>query len=116
MNFYDLNTMPCLMHIPCTYREIMAYCKSNGPTDIVSRSVLFNQCLWGNRNLMMNNTCLYSKSFLISNIIYVKDVLKDNGQMKQDIYGKLHSKIHYSFCNDSYQQCTRLIQEFKIPN
>ena len=25
----------------------------------------------------------------------MKDVLKDNGQMKQDIYGKLHSKIHY---------------------
>ena len=96
MNFYDLDTMPCLMHIPCIYREmIMAYCRSNGPADIVSRSDLFNQCLWGNRNLMMNNTCLYSKSFISSNIIYVKDVLKDNGQMKQDIYGKLHSKIHY---------------------
>ena len=25
----------------------------------------------------------------------MKDVLKDNGQMKQDIYGKLHSNIHY---------------------
>ena len=46
MNFYVLNTMPCLMHIPCIYREIiMAYCRSNGPTYIVSRSDLFNQCL-----------------------------------------------------------------------
>ena len=78
MNFYYLNTMPCLMHIPCIYREIiMAYCRSNGPADIVSRSDLFNQCLWGNRNLMMNNTCLYSKCFISSNIIYVKDVLKE---------------------------------------
>ena len=25
----------------------------------------------------------------------MKDVLKDNGQMKQGIYGKLHSNIHY---------------------
>ena len=96
MNFHDFNAMPCLMHILSIYREIiMAYCRSNGPADIVSRSDLFNQCVWGNRNLMINNICLYSKSFISSNIIYVKDVLKDNGQMKQDMYNTLHSKMHY---------------------
>ena len=54
--FNDFNAMPCLMHTPCIYREIiMAYCRSNCPADIVSRSDLFNQCLWGNRNLIQYN-------------------------------------------------------------
>ena len=52
MNFYDLDTTPCLMHIPCIYREmIMAYCRSNGPADIVSRSDLD-----GNENRLCTTT------------------------------------------------------------
>ncbi len=40
---------------------------------------ILNQSLWLNENLKINNTYLYSKHFINKGILYIKDILDNNG-------------------------------------
>jgi hypothetical protein len=95
MNF-DFNQLDYNKHLPQFYREVLTgYCAGNLCNEITSREELFTQLLWGNRLLTVSNKCLYSKSFLNSGITYVKDVLNEEGKIKDDLYQQLHTKMHY---------------------
>ena len=87
---------PRLQSVPPFYQDvILGYCKSNIPENISNKSDLYNQILWGNRNLLVNKTSLYSQSFVEAGYIYVKDVLEERGTLKSDIYDTLTCKHHY---------------------
>ena len=96
MSCLSIKQMPILHTIPQFYQEvILGYCKSNLPTTIDSKSKLFSQILWGNRLLVVHNTCLFSKSFIDAGYIYVRDILQENGKFKDGIYQSLTIKAKY---------------------
>ena len=96
MNFNDKLQFPRLQSVPPFYQDvILGYCKSNIPAKVESKSDLYNQILWGNRNLLVNKTSLFSQPFIEAGYNYVRDVLDENGKMKNDIYDNLTCKQHY---------------------
>ena len=96
MTFETKDQMPCLKTIPNFYAEvILAFSKARCRTTIENKSDLFNQLLWGNRLFMINNKCLYSVSFIESDILHVKDILEVDGSFKNDTFQWLKDKRHY---------------------
>ena len=43
----------------------------------------------------MNDTCLFSKSFIDSGILYVHDILADDGDILPELYGRIQNKRFY---------------------
>ena len=96
MSFSDKKHFQRVNAIPAFYQEVItSYCKANKPEDILSKSDLYKQCIWGNRKLTVNGHCLYSQSFIDTGYIHIGDVLQLNGKFRTDIYGKLNCKQHY---------------------
>ena len=88
--------MPRLTALPTFYQEaILGFCKSNSCISVNSKSDLYNQFIWGNRLFTINRKCLYSKSFIQSNILYVRDVLDQNGKFRMGLYAQLQNKQYY---------------------
>ena len=96
MSLSSKDKMPSLNCIAQFYQKIiLGYCKSNKPSDIITKSDLYNQFLWGNRKLIAHNKCLMSRSFIEAKILFVKDVLLDDGTVVQNLYDKLRIKQSY---------------------
>ena len=96
MNFTDKKQFPRLKMIPDFYQEVIsAYCKSNNPQPIDTKTNLYNQIIWGNRFFQVNHTSLFSKAFIDAGYIYIKDILDENGKLKANIYETLNCKRHY---------------------
>ncbi len=96
MSFEKLEQMPVLKSIPEFYAEvIIGFCKSRPHVTIQNKMDLFGQFIWGNRLLTVNGRCLFSTSFIKSNILYITDVLEPCGKLKQNIYQNLNDKRHY---------------------
>ena len=96
MNFVEKKQMPRLTALPTFYQEaILGFCKSNSCISVNSKSDLYNQFIWGNRLFTINRKCLYSKSFIQSNILYVRDVLDQNGKFRIGLYAQLQNKQYY---------------------
>ena len=88
--------MPNLYTNPEFYREVLiAFCKSRYDIDVEDRNTLFNQIIWGNRLFLLNGKCLYCPVFIECGIIYVRDVLQENGYFMQNIYERLNKKTSY---------------------
>ena len=96
MNLCNKKQFPRLETIPPFYQEVViGYCKANIPEKIFSKSYLYSQTIWGNRQLICRDKCLFSQTFINSGYIYVKDILFDNGKIKNDIYENLVCKQNY---------------------
>jgi hypothetical protein len=95
MNF-ESGQLNCINNLPKFYQEVITgFSTSNGCIPILSKEELFEQILWGNRLLTVNNKCLYSKSFVESGILYVKDILNVDGKTKEGVYQQLNTKMYY---------------------
>ena len=54
------------------------------------------QVIWGNKNLTINNKCLVFKNWIKSNIIFINDILNENGEIhEQFILTKLADKSNW---------------------
>ena len=96
MSFDEKKLMPRLTIVPRFYQEaILGFCKSNYTGGISSKSDLYNQYICGNRLLTLNKKCLYSQSFIQSNILYIIDILDQEGKFRVGIYAQLQNKHFY---------------------
>ena len=96
MSFQDLNEMQCLCLLPKFYQEILlSYCRSRPNEEIESKSILYNQLIWGNRSITYENKCLYSLNMINANIVFLKDVLLPDGKINPTIYENLKNKADY---------------------
>jgi hypothetical protein len=93
MSFETKKEMTCLNKLPSFYQEVLlGKNKSQDVTVISSKSELFNQMLWGKRQLTVTGMCLYSESFIKSCFIYVKDVIAQDGKILPSVYTNLINK------------------------
>ena len=55
---------------------------------------LIQQPLWGNEYFKLKNTCLYYKQWASSNVLYVKDLIGENGYVLNDheLYNRIRVK------------------------
>jgi hypothetical protein len=96
MTFGTKQQMPCLSKLPEFYQEVLlCLSRCNEVTNITSKSSLFNQMLWGNKQLTVKNICLYSETFIKSGFLYVKDILTQNGNIRPTVFPNLVNKKHY---------------------
>ncbi len=58
---------------------------------------ILNQSLWLNENLKINNAHLYNKQFIDKGILYIKDILNDNGNFLNHIELTSKHKLITSF-------------------
>ena len=93
MNFSNSKMFKSLDSIPEFYKEvIVGFCKSIKVKDIKSKTDLYESFIWGNQNFMVDNECLMSKSFINSNILFVKDILDEDGNLLPNIHHHIQNK------------------------
>ncbi len=63
---------------------------------------ILNQSLWLNENLKINNAHLYNKQFFDKGILYIKDILDDNGNFLN--HRELTSKYKLNMSVTEYLQ------------
>ena len=96
MSFQDISEIACIYQLPVFYQQVLlGFCKSKNTKMITSKNILYNQMLWGNRNLKIDGKCLYSKFMIDVNLLFFKDVVLHNGKINADVYNSLQNKIHY---------------------
>ena len=96
MSFTEFEKLPCLKAIPKFYREVICgISKAHKVETVINKNDLYRQILWGNNLFKVKNHCLYNKTFINSGIIYVYQILNENGSVKKDIYNILNNKRHY---------------------
>ena len=96
MTFENTSDLSVLPTIPKFYQEvILAFSKYKGTDRINTKQQLFDQIIWGNRYFTYNRKCLYSKSLVEINIIYLSDILLENGKIRENIYHQLKNKTTY---------------------
>ncbi len=115
MSFTSLKQMPVMNTVPKFYQEVMtSFCQSNMPSSISNKTDLFNQILWGNRLVIVNDKCLFDKYFIEAGYIYVKDVLQENGKFKQNIFQSLKTKVKYFRVIDLIRCAIRPYKELRF--
>ena len=96
MSFQEIKHMTPITILPKFYQEIiLAISKSKICNQIKNKTELFHQQIWGNRMIKFENKCLYSKEMIDSNIIYIKDIIQDNGIINPNVYHRLKCKANY---------------------
>ena len=96
MNFTKIDHITFLSNIPDFYKEvILGFCKSKLKNEILTKNDLFNSFIWGNTNFMVNKKCLMSKDFMDAGILYIRDILQENGRLLPNVYLRLKTKHYY---------------------
>jgi hypothetical protein len=102
LDFICVNSsnMPCLKSLPKFYQEvIIAQSNANNVKRPLTTEDILNQPLWGNIHLMYRSgnksRCLFSKSFINSNIVKVNSLQFINGKLDQHhLYTILQDKTN----------------------
>ena len=95
-SFMKKEHFPRLNMIPMFYQEVVfGFCSSIKMDKISNKNDLYNQCIWGNRFLLVDNKCLFSKPFIDAGYIFMRDILLENGKLKPDIWETLKCKSQY---------------------
>lgn len=101
MNFQSEEVFPYMDNVPKFYKEVFtSFNKSKSPIKPETTEQILNTIIWGNRFITYakkrnKKMTLYSKEWIKSNIICVKDLLITNNEISIDyIYNKLDFKGH----------------------
>ena len=89
MNFRDITKFEMLTGLPVFFKEIIsAYntCKYIKPLEKLSNYEFLTQIIWGNELFKMNNTPLCFKHWIKSGLIFVKDLLNENGELLNEAF------------------------------
>ena len=95
----QLKQFPILKCFPEFYQEVIFafnHAKYIKPLEYVSKYDICNEPLWGNSHFKCASKCLYFKSWLNEGILYVKDILDDNGNIMSDgdFFRKIRNKAN----------------------
>ena len=98
-NIWEVKCFPILKMFPNFYQDvILAYnkCKHIRPFDNLNVSEVFEQPLWGNEYFKIKGESLYFRKWAISGILYVKDLVNDNGLFKDDeeLYYSVNNRVN----------------------
>ncbi len=110
MSFKHKDMFPGLSKMPIFYQDVLVgYCKSKQPLKPSNKNELANLQLWGNRNLLYKNKCMYNKNWINSGIYCVRDLYNmETGNISFEIlYNILHNK------SDALSQCGQIQQCMK---
>ena len=96
MNFKGLKAFPAIARFPKFYQEVILNynrCKTVKPIDIMSIHEIAEQQIWGNENFKWQAKCLYFRSWIDSKILYIKDIVGDDGRFlsDNDLFGKIRN-------------------------
>ena len=97
MNFKSRRSFPLLNKIPEFYQNVLLCfnkVKYIKPFNSMSDHELLEQPLFGNELLQNNHVCIYFKSWTQCNILYVKDIINDDGVIlsNDELYDKIVDK------------------------
>ena len=87
MNFTDIKSVKAITKLPKFYIDVLiAYnkCKTVHRLSLIDEYQLLTQPIWGNKLFQINGECLYFSSWIKSNILYIKDLINDDGTIKTD--------------------------------
>ena len=59
-----------------------AWCKANYQENLVSTDEVCNQTIWFSSQIRINNTVTYFRNWANGNIMWMKDILSDEGPYK----------------------------------
>ena len=82
MSVKCIDELPILNVIPQFYRDIfLAFnkCKTLKGLKCLNKHEVIAQPIWGNSYFKVGNTCLYFKEWIMSGILYIKDLISDDG-------------------------------------
>ncbi len=99
-NFRSSKVFPVIKTLPHFYQDIIiAYnrCKTNKSIISCTPHEIVSELIWGNERYMLNGKCLYSKNWIQSDIMYVKDIMNDEGKIicGNVLLGKLKAKQNW---------------------
>ena len=83
-NFKSLKVFPVLKKIPEFYQDVLlAYNKCKTVESVLSMKhyEVARDIIWGNERYMFKGKCLYSKSWIDSDIIFIKDIVDNEGKI-----------------------------------
>ena len=86
-SFRSLKNFPILKILPTFYQEIiLAFnnAKRIKQFQNLSTSEIMTLPIWGSEYFKVNNTCIYFKSWIKKGVYYIKDLINENGTLKND--------------------------------
>ena len=86
-NIRRITDFPVIHSIPEFYRDIifnLNKCKSQKDFNALNKHEILSQPIWGNNYFKVGNRCLYFKEWIKCGILYVKDLIDDDGLMLTD--------------------------------
>ena len=92
-----IDTFPLMKLLPSFYQQVVLsfnQCKYIKPLSKLNVHELIQQPLWGSEYFKLKNTCMYYKQWASSNMLYVKDLVIENGCILNDreLYDKVREK------------------------
>lgn len=81
----NLNALDKIGKLPLFYKQILSSfneCKQRCNFDNISPNDILKQPIWNNSNIKIKGETLFFKNWVNSNILYLKDLIDDNGNIK----------------------------------
>lgn len=81
----NLNALDRIGKLPLFYKQILSSfneCKQRCNFDNISPNDILKQPIWNNSNIKIKGEKLFFKNWVNSNILYLKDLIYDNGNIK----------------------------------
>lgn len=81
----NLNALDRIGKLPLFYKQILSSfneCKQRCNFDNISPNDILKQPIWNNNNIKIKGETLFFKNWVNSNILYLKDLIDDNGNIK----------------------------------
>ena len=78
---------PIIKQIPKFYQDVIISfnkCKTVKPFSLLNEHEIVQLPLWGTEYFKVKNTCLYLKKWIRNGIMYIKDLIGENGKIKND--------------------------------
>ena len=110
MNIDNFNQISNYSHLPIFYEDILK-CWINvhktSFSEVNNFEHIRKQIIWGNKFITFNKTSLIFKNWIHSNILFVNDIIDDQGQINEDII--LHKLIKKTYWISEFNQLKNAI-------
>lgn len=115
-SFMTNRSFPVIAQIPSFYQNvIVAFNKAKGVKQFERLTVheKLQLPIWGCEYFKVNNTCLYFKGWIKEGIIYVKDLINENGEIKNDTELYKCNRVKHDILKEVYVIKRYVIKRFK---
>ena len=100
MNLDSLKSLPNIKYnIPTFYKDVLRYFFELNNLHVTPKPQTFydirTQIIWGNRFIKYKGKCLVFNSWINSGLLFINDVIDDNGEIKETVLNKLVVKTNW---------------------